>query len=98
MSFELYVAGRYLRAKRKEKFISLVTILSVLGVMMGVMALIIGMAINNGVQQDLQQHLLGATSHVNLIEKERGFGIADWPVFFEQFRGVDHVVAMAPAL
>jgi lipoprotein-releasing system permease protein len=98
MSFELYVAGRYLRAKRKEKFISLVTVLSVLGVMMGVMALIIGMAINNGVQQDLQEHLLGATSHVNLIERDRGFGIADWPVFFEQFRGVDHVVAMAPAL
>ena len=98
MPFELYVAGRYLRAKRKEKFISLVTVLSVLGVMMGVMALIIGMAINNGVQQDLQEHLLGATSHVNLIERDRGFGIPDWPVFFEQFRGVDHVVAMAPAL
>jgi lipoprotein-releasing system permease protein len=98
MSFELYVAGRYLRAKRREKFISLVTVLAVLGVTMGVMALIIGMAINNGVEQDLQEHLLGATSHVNLLEEDRGFGIENAPEFMDRFRNVEHVVAMAPAL
>ncbi len=98
MPFELFVAGRYLRAKRREKFISLVTILAVVGVTMGVMALIIGMAINNGVQQDLQEHLLGATSHVNLLEEDRGFGIENAPEFMDQFRNIEHVVAMAPAL
>ena len=98
MSFELFVAGRYLRAKRKERFISLVTLLSVVGVTMGVTALIIGMAINNGVQQDLQEHLLGASSHLNLMEADRGFGIEDYEQFMERFRNVEHVVAVAPAL
>ncbi len=98
MSFELFVAGRYLRAKRKQRFISAVTMISVIGVTTGVAALVIAMAINNGVQQDLQRHLLGAHAHVNLLEKERGFGIEDWRAFMERFRNVDHVVAAAPAL
>ncbi len=98
MTFELFVAGRYLRAKRRQRFISVVTAIAVLGVGTGVMALVVAMAINNGVQQDLQRHLLGATAHVNLLEKERGFGIDDWRIFMERFRNVDHVAAMAPAL
>ena len=98
MSFERFVAGRYLRAKRKEKFISIVTLLSVAGVAMGVTALIIAMAINNGVQADLQRYLMGATAHVNLLEKERGFGIEDWRNFMGRFEDVEHVVSMAPAL
>ena len=98
MAFELFVAGRYLRAKRRQRFISVVTSIAVLGVATGVMALVIAMAINNGVEQDLQRHLLGATAHVNLLEKERGFGIEDWRAFMERFRDVEHVEAMAPAL
>ena len=98
MSFERFVAGRYLRAKRKEKFISIVTLLSVAGVAMGVTALIIAMAINNGVQEDLQRYLMGATAHVNLLEKERGFGIEDWRDFMGRFQEVEHVVSTAPAL
>ena len=97
-SFELFVAGRYLRAKRKEKFISIVTLLSVAGVAVGVTALVIAMAINNGVQQDLQRYLMGATAHVNLLEKERGFGIEDWRNFVGGFQDVEHVVSVAPAL
>ena len=98
MAFELFVAGRYLRAKRRQRFISVVTAIAVLGVATGVMALVIAMAITNGVQQDLQRHLLGATAHVNLLEKERGFGIENWRTFMERFRDVNHVAAMAPAL
>ena len=98
MSFERFVAGRYLRAKRKERFISVVTLLSVAGVAMGVTALIIAMAINNGVQEDLQRYLMGATAHVNLLEKERGFGIEDWRNFMGRFEDVEHVVSAAPAL
>lgn len=98
MTFELFVAGRYLRAKRKEKFISLVTILSVCGVAVGAAALVVAMAINNGVQLSLQRYLSGAMSHVSLLQKERGFGIENWRTFLEQFEGVDHVAAVAPAL
>ena len=98
MSFESFVGGRYLRAKRKQKFISVVTLIAVVGIALGVMALVVAVAINVGVQQDLQRHLLGAVSHINLLEKERGFGIEDWPEFVKRFDGVDHVVAAAPAL
>jgi len=97
-SFELFVAGRYLRAKRKEKFISVVTVISGLGVMTGVTALVVALAVNNGIQQDLQAHLLSATSHVNLLEKERGFGIEDWHPLLERLSKIEHVAAAAPAL
>lgn len=98
MSFELFVAARYLRAKRKTRFISIVTVISVLGVMTGVAALIVAMAINNGVQEDLQRHLLSATAHVNLLEKEPGFGIENWRPMIAEFKRLDHVEAVAPAL
>jgi lipoprotein-releasing system permease protein len=98
MAFEAFVAQRYLRAKRKHRFVSAVTAISVVGVATGVMALIVAMAINNGVQQEMQAQLLGATSHVYLLEKERGFGIEDWQSYLERFRNVEHVESMAPAL
>jgi len=97
MSFETFVARRYLRAKRKERFISLVTLLSVVGVATGVAALVIALAINNGVEQDLQRYLLGATAHVQLLEKQRN-RIEKWPRFIAEFDNVDGVAAAAPAL
>lgn len=98
MSFELFVAARYLRAKQKTRFISIVTVISVLGVMTGVAALVIAMAINNGVQQDLQRHLLAATAHVNLLQKDPTFGIEPWRPMLANLKQVDHVEAVAPAL
>lgn len=98
MSFELFVAERYLRAKRKERFISLATVISILGVATGVAALIVAMAINNGIQQDLRDHLLSANSHINLLEREPGFGIEDWQPFLESLKRIEHVEAVAPAL
>ena len=98
MAFEFFVGARYLRAKRKQKFISVVTAIAVVGIALGVMALVVAVAINAGVQQDLQRHLLGAVSHISLLEKERGFGIEDWPEFVERFQGIEHVAAAAPAL
>ncbi len=97
MSFETFVARRYLRAKRKERFISLVTLLSVVGVATGVAALVIALAINNGVEQDLQRYLLGATAHVQLLEKQSN-RIENWPQFIAEFDNVDGVAAAAPAL
>ena len=98
MTVEFFIARRYLRAKRKQAVISVITTISIVGVAAGVMALIIALAINNGFRQQLQSHLLGATAAVNLLEVERGRGIEDWPVFLEKFRGVPHVTAVAPAL
>jgi len=95
---ELFIARRYLKAKRKQAVISVITVISIVGVTAGVMALILALAINNGFRQELQKHLLGATAHVNLLEKERLRGIEDWPVFLEKFRSAPHVVAIAPAL
>jgi lipoprotein-releasing system permease protein len=97
-SFELFVAGRYLRARRKEKVISVITVISVVGVAAGVMALIISLAVNNGFRNTLQRNLLGATAHVNIIEKESGAGILDWPRLIERLRALPHVVGVAPVL
>lgn len=98
MSFELFVAERYLRAKRKERFISLATVISILGVTTGVGALIVAMAINNGIQQDLRDHLLSAQAHVSLLEKDFSTGISDYGPFVESLKRVEHVEAASPAL
>jgi lipoprotein-releasing system permease protein len=97
LSFELFVAMRYLRAKRKVAVISVITALSVLGIAAGVMSLIVALAINNGFRQDLQGRLLGATSHVN-VQRKDGAGIRDWPSLLKKMSSADHVLASAPAL
>jgi lipoprotein-releasing system permease protein len=96
--FELFVARRYLRAKRKQAVISIITVISVLGVAAGVMALVIALAINNGFRNMLQGSLLGAYAHVNVLEKEPGPGIEDWPATIAKLRRLPHVVAASPAL
>ena len=67
MRFELFVALRYLRARRKQAVISVISIISVVGVAAGVMALTIALALNNGLQREFQARILGATSHLNLL-------------------------------
>ena len=97
MSFELFVAMRYLRAKRKTAVISVITALSVLGIAAGVMSLVVALAINNGFRQDLQGRLLGATAHVNLQRKDAA-GIGDYNELLAKFSQTPGVVATAPAL
>lgn len=67
MRFELFVALRYLRARRKQAVISVISIISVVGIAAGVMALTIALALNNGLQREFQARILGATSHLNLL-------------------------------
>ena len=97
-SFELFVAGRYLRARRKEKVISVITVISVVGVAAGVMALVISLAVNNGFQSTLQRNMLAATAHVNILDKDPLAGIEDWRNLMEKFRRVPHVVAVEQVL
>jgi lipoprotein-releasing system permease protein len=97
-TFELFVAGRYLRARRKEKVISVITVISVIGVAAGVMALIISLAVNNGFQNTLQRNMLAATAHLNILDKDPGEGMVDWRNLIDKFRRLPHVVAVAPVL
>jgi lipoprotein-releasing system permease protein len=96
--FELFVALRYLKARRKQVVISVITAISVIGVAAGVMALIIALAINNGFRNTLERNLLGATAHVSILEKEPGPGIADWRELAAKLRKLPHVVSVTPSL
>jgi lipoprotein-releasing system permease protein len=95
--FELFIAARYLRAKRRQAVVGVITALSIAGVAAGVASLIIALAITNGFRQDLQARLLGSTAHVQLM-RTAGDGIRGWPARLEQLRHLPHVVADAPAI
>ncbi|HVZ60945.1 MAG TPA: FtsX-like permease family protein [Terriglobales bacterium] len=97
MRFELFVASRYLRAKRRQAVIGVITGISIAGVTAGVASLVIALAINNGFRQDLQGRLLGATSHVNLLRVESD-GIRNWRPLLDQLQKQPHVIAGAPAI
>lgn len=97
MKFELFIASRYLRAKRRQAFIGIITGISVIGVAAGVASLVVALAINNGFRQDLQQRLLGSTSHISL-QRVADDGIKDWPPLMERLSREPHVVAAAPAI
>jgi lipoprotein-releasing system permease protein len=97
-SFELFVARRYLKARRKEAVISVITAISILGVAAGVMALVVALAINNGFRDTLQRNLLGAMAHINVQEKEPRNGIENWEALAARIRQVPHVTAAGPAL
>ena len=96
--FELFIAGRHLRAKRKQVVISIITVISVLGVAAGVMALVIALAINTGFRLALERNLLGASGHVMILEKEPGEGIADWRQTVRKVARLPHVVTAEPGL
>jgi lipoprotein-releasing system permease protein len=97
MRFELFVALKYLRAKRRQAVISIITVISVIGVVAGVAALVIALAINNGFREELEQKLLGATANVNLI-RSKNDGIRNYEALAARLARQPHVVADAPAL
>jgi len=97
MRFELFVAARYLRAKRRQAVVGVVTGISVAGVTAGVAALIIALAITNGMRRDLQDRLVDTTAHVQLI-RVAGDGIRNWQPLLERLSHIPHVVAASPEL
>ena len=97
MRFELYVASRYLKAKRRQAVVGVVTAISVAGVAAGVAALIIALAITTGMRRDLQDKLLGATSAVDLM-RTQGDGIGDWRPLLARLSKLPHVMAASPGL
>ena len=68
LPFELFVALRYLLARRKQAFISLISLISVLGVMVGVMALLIALALMTGLQGELRDRIVGSAAHVYVLK------------------------------
>jgi len=97
MRFEFFVAARYLKAKRRQAVVGVVTVISVAGVTAGVAALIIALAITNGMRRDLQDRLVDSSAHVQLL-REKGDGIREWRPLLERLSMLPHVVAAAPEL
>jgi lipoprotein-releasing system permease protein len=97
MRFELFIAARYLRARRRQAVVGLITVISVVGVAAGVAALILALAITNGMRRDLQERLVGSTAHVDLM-RTAGDGIREWQPLMARLAKVPHVVAVAPGL
>src|ERR1700722_7632985 len=77
MRFELFLAARYLRAKRRQAVVGVVTAISVAGIAAGVAALIVALAITNGMSRDIQDRLLGSSAHVQLMRVQAD-GIRNW--------------------
>jgi lipoprotein-releasing system permease protein len=95
MSLELYVALKYLLARRKQAFISLISLISTIGVAVGVMALIIALGLMTGLQGELRDRILGSTAHVYVWKTG---GISDYPAEVVKLRAIDGVLGAAPAI
>jgi lipoprotein-releasing system permease protein len=97
MRFELFIAARYLRAKRRQAVVGVITAISVIGVAAGVASLIIALAITNGMRRDMQERLLGSTAHVDLM-RVAADGMKNWRPLLDRLRKIPHVTAAAPGL
>jgi lipoprotein-releasing system permease protein len=93
--FELHIALRYLLAKRRQAFISVISIFSTVGVIVGVMAVIVALAIMTGLQQELRDRILGSSPHVYVW---KATGITDYHAEADKLRRLPHVVGAAPAV
>ena len=95
MSFEFFVALRYLLAKRKQAFISLISLISTIGVAVGVMALIIALALMTGLQGELRDRILGSSAHVYVWKTG---GLADYRADVKRLQQIDGVIGAAPTV
>ena len=96
MGAELFIAGKYLRAKRKEGFISLITLLSVAGVILGVMALVVVIAVMSGSETEFRNRILGLEPHILAMNYTGHF--APDPDMEEKIRQIPGVTAVSPIL
>ena len=96
MRYELFIGLRYLRARRQETFISLITVISVLGVMIGVMTLNVVMAVMTGFEETLRDRLLGINAHIALLKP--GDQLYEYEGLLQQVLKQEGVAAAAPAI
>jgi lipoprotein-releasing system permease protein len=93
--FELHIALRYLLAKRKQAFISVISSISALGVTVGVMSVVVALALMTGLQEELRDRIVGANPHIYVW---RTSGITDYHTEADRLRQVPHVVGAAPEI
>ncbi|MEK7827040.1 MAG: ABC transporter permease, partial [Thermodesulfobacteriota bacterium] len=93
-SYELFISLRYLRARRKQVFVSIITFISIAGIFLGVAALIIVLAVMNGFETDLRNKILGINSHIILME--HGGAMRNYPRVMREVAQVPGVVAATP--
>src|SRR5215207_2778192 len=96
MKFEFLVAMRYLRAKRKQSVISLITLIAILGVGAGVAALVVALAVSEGQRQDIQNRLLGTQAHITILHEDPEKGIVDYEDLAKEIEQVEGVVGASP--
>ena len=94
MSYEFFISLRYLKAKRKQAFISLITWISIGGVAVGVTALIVVISVMGGMQEDLRNKILGTNSHVVVLSNEGA--MTKYGELIKKIEGVPHVVSASP--
>jgi len=97
MKYEFFIALRYLTAKRKQAFISVITFISVLGITIGVMALIIAIALITGFQGDVQDKILGSTSHI-MVSDLSGEGLGDYPQLISKIEEIKGLISVTPVV
>src|SRR3977135_811509 len=93
--FDLHIALRYLLAKRKQAFISVISVFSTVGVIVGVMAVIVALAIMTGLQQELRDRILGSRPPIYGLKRT---GITDYHAEADKLRQLPHVIGAAPAI
>ena len=97
VSFEVYVATRYLIARRKQAFISLISVISTLGITLGVLALVVAVALMTGLQRELRDRIVGSAAHVYVWKVAEG-GYQDYRAEAVLMSTVPHVVSAAPSI
>lgn len=95
MGYELFVSLRYLKAKRKQIFISIISLISISGVALGVAALIITLSVMNGFRNDLREKIIGINSHIVVLD-QRNMGLEEPIIAQKKVKGIESVVAVAP--
>jgi len=97
MNYEFFIAKRYLTAKRKQAFISVITLISVLGITIGVMALIIAIALITGFQGDVRDKILGSTSHI-MVSGLGEEGLKDYRLLTSKIQEIEGVISVSPVV
>ncbi len=93
-SFETFIGLRYVRAKRRNHFISFISLTSMVGVGLGVMALITVLSVMNGFEKELTQRILGMASHATVVE--RGNDLSNWKALASKVEEHPSIVGVAP--
>lgn len=95
MSYEFFIAKRYLKSKKSSKFISIITVISVCGVLIGVAALIFVLSMMNGFEKEVRSRIIGTTAHITVFPMH-GEGIENYQSLLPEIKKIKEIKAVAP--